>query len=41
LQPFSDDVGALLAIGWPLLRETVIDHVVAFDAERVVADGRS
>ena len=35
LQPFTDDVSALLAISWPFLREAVASHVVAFDAKRV------
>jgi len=33
--PFTDDVSALLTITWPLLREAVAGHVVAFDAKRV------
>jgi hypothetical protein len=33
LQPVADGAGALLAIGWPALREAVIHHVVGFDAE--------
>ena len=35
MQPFTDDVSALLAISWPFLREAVASHVVAFDAKRV------
>jgi len=35
LQPITDDTGAQLVIGWPLFREAVVGHVVAFDAECV------
>src|SRR6516162_833300 len=34
MQPFTDDVSALLAISRPFLREAVAGHVVIFDAER-------
>ena len=35
MQPITDDTGAQLVIGWPLFREAVVGHVVAFDAECV------
>jgi hypothetical protein len=35
MQPFTDDISALLAISWPFLREAVAGHVVAFEAKRV------
>jgi hypothetical protein len=38
MQPFTDDISALLAISWPFLREAVAGHVVAFDTERVPDD---
>jgi hypothetical protein len=38
LQPLADVTGTLLTIGWPFLREAVVDHVVALDAERVSND---
>jgi hypothetical protein len=28
LEPIADDFGALLAIGWPCLREAVVHHIV-------------
>jgi hypothetical protein len=31
-------IKALLAISWPLLREAVVGHVVALDAERIPDD---
>ena len=36
LQPLADDTGALLAVGRPRFRETVVSYVVALDAERVL-----
>ena len=36
LQPFADIPGAALTIGRPVLREAVVDHVVALDSERVL-----
>jgi hypothetical protein len=38
LQPLTDDTGALFAIGRPALREGVVHHVIALDAERVLDD---
>jgi hypothetical protein len=38
MQPFTDDISALLAISWPFLREAAAGHVVAFDTERVPDD---
>ena len=36
LEPLADVPGALLAISRPVLRETVVDDVVALDTERVL-----
>ena len=34
LQPFADDPGTLLTVARPSLREDVVDHVIALNAER-------
>jgi hypothetical protein len=36
LQPLADVPGALVAIGRLFLREAVVHHVIAFDAERIL-----
>jgi hypothetical protein len=38
LEPLTDVPGALLMVRGPILREAIIDHVIAFDAERVLND---
>ena len=38
LQPTADDASAHLAIGRPILRETMVHNVVGFDAECVLDD---
>jgi hypothetical protein len=36
--PLANDGGALVAVGRPILREAVVDYVVALNAERVLDD---
>ena len=38
LQPFTNDAGALLAIGRPALRQAIVRDVIALDAERLLDD---
>jgi hypothetical protein len=38
VQPFADDLGALLTAVRPRLREDVVDNVIALNAERVLDD---
>jgi len=40
LQPLADDTSALLAVGRPCFRETVVSYVVALDAKRVLDNFR-